>query len=108
MGSLLAARVNPSPEFHITGLDYAGPTIIRHGGRRSQVLTKAYVVLIVCFGTRAIQLELVSDLTNVTLAALRRFISRRGKPIQIHSDNGTNFVGANRLLAEFLSDEGAF
>lgn len=106
MDSLPAARVNPSPAFHITGLDYAGPILIKHGGRRSRVLTKAYVSLFICFSTRAIHLELVSDLTSVTfLAALRRFISRRGKPTQIHSDNGTNFVGANRILGEFLSDD---
>ncbi|CAI6366874.1 unnamed protein product [Macrosiphum euphorbiae] len=105
MGSLPAARVNPSPAFHVTGLDYAGPISIRHGGTRSRVLTKAYVALFVCFSTRAIHLELVSDLTSVTfLAALRRFISRRGRPIQIHSDNGTNFIGANRLLGEFLNN----
>lgn len=103
MGSLPAARVNPSPAFYVTGLDYAGPISIRHGGTRSKVLTKAYVALFVCFSTRAIHLELVSDLTSVTfLAALRRFISRRGRPIQIHSDNGTNFIGANRILGEFL------
>ncbi|CAI6376545.1 unnamed protein product [Macrosiphum euphorbiae] len=105
MGSLPAARVNPSPAFHVTGLDYAGPISIRHGGTRSRVLTKAYVALFVCFSTRAIHLELVSDLTSLTfLAALRRFISRRGRPIQIHSDNGTNFIGANRLLGEFLNN----
>jgi len=106
MGSLPAARVNPSPAFYVTGLDYAGPIVIRHGGARSRVLTKAYVALFVCFSTRAIHLELVSDLTSVAfLAALRRFISRRGKPMQIHSDNGTNFVGANRLLGKFLNNE---
>lgn len=105
MGSLPAARVNPSPAFHVTGLDYAGPIAIRHGGARSRVLTKAYVALFVCFSTRAIHLDLVSDLTSVSfLAALRRFISRRGKPIQIHSDNGTNFIGANRILGEFLNN----
>jgi hypothetical protein len=38
------------------------------------------------------------------LNCLTRFISRRGKPEVIHSDNGTNFVGANRELAEELQN----
>ncbi|GFY22047.1 integrase catalytic domain-containing protein [Trichonephila clavipes] len=37
---------------------------------------------------KAIHLELVSDLTTETfLAALKRFVPRRGRPIEIHSDN---------------------
>jgi hypothetical protein len=48
---------------------------------------------------KAIHLELVGDLTTVSfLAALERFISRRGKPQLMLSDNGTNFVGARSEL----------
>jgi len=36
--------------------------------------------------------------TSALLAALRRFWSRRGISKTIYSDNGTNFVGANRQL----------
>ncbi|XP_070850488.1 uncharacterized protein [Drosophila suzukii] len=51
--------------------------------------------------TSAIHLELVTDLTTETfLAALRRFISLRGKCSKIYSDNGTNFIGAKRSLNE--------
>ncbi|XP_008178311.1 uncharacterized protein LOC103307788 [Acyrthosiphon pisum] len=57
-GNLPDARVNPSPAFHVTGLDYAGPISIRHGGTRSRVNTKAYVAFFVCFSTHAIHLEL--------------------------------------------------
>lgn len=48
-------------------------------------------------------LELTTDLSTETfLSALRRFISRRERftPSQIWSDNGTNFVGAQRQLME--------
>ncbi|GFX02222.1 integrase catalytic domain-containing protein [Trichonephila clavipes] len=34
------------------------------------------------------------------LAALRRFIARRGHPSEIHSDNSTNFIGANNYLKQ--------
>ncbi|UYV66799.1 hypothetical protein LAZ67_4002882 [Cordylochernes scorpioides] len=51
--------------------------------------------------SRAIHIEVVSDLSSAAfLAALKRFISRRGKPSDIFSDNRTNFRGANNILRE--------
>ncbi|UYV83333.1 hypothetical protein LAZ67_23000609 [Cordylochernes scorpioides] len=62
---------------------------------------KFYIALFVCFATKAIHLELVSDLsTGSFIAALRRFTSRRGTPSDIYSDNGTNFKGAAKFLNE--------
>ena len=55
----------------------------------------------VSLSVKVVHLELVSDLTSEAfIATLRRFISRRGKPSLIWSDNGTNFVGASRELQE--------
>jgi hypothetical protein len=46
-------------------------------------------------------LEPVTELSSVAfLVALRRFVSRRGVPTDVHSDNGTNFVGAEKELRE--------
>ena len=46
-------------------------------------------------------IELVSDLTTEAfLAALKRFLARRGKAKHIYSDNGRTFVSANRGLRE--------
>jgi hypothetical protein len=51
--------------------------------------------------TKVIHLELVTDLTSATfIACLQRFISRRGRPQKMHSDNGTNFIGAKSDLQE--------
>lgn len=67
--------------------------------------TKGYIVLFICVSTKAIHLELVSDLSISTfLAALRGMIARRGAPWHLYSDNGTNFVGANRMLQESYHD----
>ncbi|XP_064556716.1 uncharacterized protein LOC135441151 [Drosophila montana] len=53
------------------------------------------MAVFVCFATKAVHLELVKDLSTASfLNALKRFISTRGKPSQIWSDNATNFVGA--------------
>ncbi|CAI6345782.1 unnamed protein product [Macrosiphum euphorbiae] len=103
MGSLPVSRANPSSIFHVCGVDYAGPFQVRFGSRRSKHIYKSYVALFVCFTTKAIHLEWVDDLTTESfLAALRIFIARRGCPLQIHSDNGRNFVGAAAQLKNFL------
>lgn len=53
--------------------------------------------------TRAIHLELVSSLsTEDFLIALSRFMSRRAQRENLHSDNGTNFVGAERTLKAYF------
>lgn len=39
--------------------------------------------------------------SGALIAALKRFISRRGKCSRIHSDNGSNLVRANKDLKEF-------
>ncbi|XP_070066946.1 uncharacterized protein [Drosophila virilis] len=59
------------------------------------------MAVFVCFATKAVHLELVKDLsTAFFLNALKRFISTRGRPSQIWSDNATNFVGAKNELVD--------
>lgn len=99
MAALPKYRVQQIKPFAITGEDYAGPiTLKSHVGRKSSSKL-AYICLFVCTNTKAVHLELSSDLSTETfLLALTRFTSRRGPVNEIHSDNGTNFVGASRLL----------
>jgi len=101
MGQLPATRVTPTPPFTITGIDYAGPFTLKRGHTRKPVLVKAYLALFVCLATKAVHIEIVSDLTTEAfLASLKRFISRRGLPSEIHTDNGTNFQGARNDLSD--------
>ncbi|XP_029160341.1 uncharacterized protein LOC114932346 [Nylanderia fulva] len=52
---------------------------------------------------RAIHLEVVSDYSSEAfIAALRRFVSRRGLCTDVYSDCGTTFVGADRTLRELF------
>ncbi|XP_058828387.1 uncharacterized protein LOC131688231 [Topomyia yanbarensis] len=98
MGNLPSARVVPSPPFAVTGVDFAGPFWVKQGSRRP-TLVKAYIAVYVCMATKAVHLEAVSDLsTDAFLASLRRFISRRGCIQELHSDNATNFKGANHEM----------
>ncbi|XP_052855787.1 uncharacterized protein LOC128264391 [Drosophila gunungcola] len=108
MGSLLADRVQPNPAFHTTGVDYCGP-FYHKSEVRNKAPHKCYIAVFVCFSTKAAHLEVVQNLTTDSfIASLRRFISLRGSPRTIWSDNATNFVGAKRELAElkelFLSE----
>lgn len=102
MAPLPKNRVQCSRPFTITGVDFAGPIMIRSGIRRVSA-AKAWIAVFVCFSTRAIHLEAVEDLTSAAfIACLRRFMSRRGKCKRIYSDNGTNFIGAQKELAGYL------
>ncbi|XP_039292957.1 uncharacterized protein LOC120353413 isoform X3 [Nilaparvata lugens] len=101
MGQLPSVRVNIDFPFMNVGLDYAGPFSLRIGGPKSRTFGKAYFAFFICMITRAVHIEVVSELsTSVFLAALTRFISRRGIPRNIYSDNATTFVGANNDLKE--------
>jgi len=103
MAPLPRERVNVERPFARTGVDFCGPIMIRSGIRRV-VSIKCYVAVFVCFVTRAVHLELVSGLTTeVFLASLMRFMSRRGYCSHIYSDNGTNFVGANKVLHSYFT-----
>ncbi len=62
---------------------------------------KVYVFLLVCFSTKAVHIELASDLTSEAfLAILTRFVARRRVPKTILSYNSTDFVGAKNELSE--------
>jgi len=70
---------------------------------RKPVVVKAYVCVFVSLTVKAVHLEMVSDLTtDAFIATLRRFIARRGRPVQIWSDHGSNFVGADREIKDMI------
>ncbi|KAL4136141.1 hypothetical protein QTP88_007705 [Uroleucon formosanum] len=104
MGDLPRERIEPSRPFKISGIDFAGPLLIKDSLKKRASLTKGYVCIFVCFATKAVHIELVIDLsTKSFLNALNRFFDRRGKSAVIYSDNATNFVGANRYLKEIYA-----
>ncbi|XP_062557876.1 uncharacterized protein LOC134222728 [Armigeres subalbatus] len=98
MADLPPERVNPCSPFQRVGVDYCGPFQIAYPQRRSRPV-KIFIAVYVCLVTKAVHLELASDLSaQAFIATLKRFSSRRGKPEIIMCDNGTNFVGARRQL----------
>ncbi|XP_036346483.1 uncharacterized protein LOC118755767 [Rhagoletis pomonella] len=104
MAALPPARATYSLPFHTTGIDFAGPFLVKTSLLRRASHTKAYVCVFVCFSTKAIHLELCSDLTiEAFKACFARFVGRRGLPHKIMSDNGKTFVGAQRSIHRELS-----
>ncbi|XP_074641172.1 uncharacterized protein LOC141898924 [Tubulanus polymorphus] len=85
--------------FQHCGVDYFGPMYIKRG--RSNL--KVWVCLFTCLVTRAIHLELAKSLeTDSFLLVLCNFIGRRGRPDEMFSNNGSNFIGAEKELKECL------
>ena len=96
MANLPEDRLTPDqPPFTNVGVDYFGPFEVKRG--RSTV--KRYGVMFTCLAIRAVHIEIADSLdTSSCINAIRRFISRRGQVSIMRSDNGTNFVGAEKEL----------
>lgn len=103
MGNLPFDRVNPCKPFLHTGVDYAGPILIKESLKTKTNKRKCWIVLFVCLNTRAIHLDIVTDLTSAAyIQCFKRFIGRRGACETLYSDNATTFVGASKELKEAL------
>ena len=100
MAPLPSFRVTqPSRPFTNVAVDYAGPLEIKVG--RGNKREKRYICVFSCLQTRAVHLEVASNLeTDAFLRVFTRMIGRRGRPRLIISDNGTNFVGALRAMKD--------
>ena len=100
MADLPELRTTAMAPFTCCGVDMFGTFYVKE--RRSQV--KRYAALFTCFASRAVHIEVTNELsTDSFINALRRFIARRGAARFIYSDNGTNFVGAERELREAMA-----
>lgn len=99
MGQLPAMRVTPSRPFLNAGIDYAGPIMIKTWRGRAARTYKEYLAIFVCLFSSAVHIEIVTDYTTEAfIAAYKRFTARRGICATLHSDCGTNFIGADQEL----------
>lgn len=100
MGDLPEERLTPDmPPFTYVGVDYFGPMYVKSGRKHH----KRYGCLFTCLTSRAVHLEIAHSLdTDSFICALQRFISRRGRPDKIFSDNGKNFVAGERELNDSI------
>ena len=98
MAELPKDRVTPSdPPFTYVGVDCFGPIEVKQG----RSLVKRYGCLFTCLTVRAVHIEILHSMSaDSMIDALRRFISMRGCPKEIRSDNGTNFTSADKELRD--------
>lgn len=91
--------------FTNTAVDYTGAIHVKMSSVRGCKTHKAYIAIFVCMSTKAIHIEAVTDMTaEAFIAAVRRFVSRRGTVQKMYSDNGTNFVKSNTVLQKNQED----
>jgi len=96
MANLLEDRlISDQPPFTNVGVDYFGPFEVKRG----RSIVKRYGVMFTCLAIRAVHIEIADSLdTSSCINAIRRFSSRRGQVSIMRSDNGTNFVCAEKEL----------
>lgn len=89
----LAAFCRP---FSYVGIDYFGPFLVTVGRHKE----KRWGVIFTCLTIRGIHLEVSPSLSTDSFIHCMRFRARRGNPLEVYSDNGTNFKGAQREIME--------
>ncbi|XP_058456584.1 uncharacterized protein LOC131433979 [Malaya genurostris] len=98
---VLRAKTESTRPFTYVGVDFFGPLLVKIG--RSNA--KRWIAVFTCLTVRAVHVEVAHNLsTDSCVKCIRRFVCRRGSPVEIHSDNGTNFQGADRLLREQMQE----
>ncbi|XP_055715024.1 uncharacterized protein LOC129809241 [Phlebotomus papatasi] len=106
MGQLPEHRTTFSKPFTATSVDFAGPLQMRPHLKRGGTTSKVWIAIFVCHITKAMHIELVSNLsTEAFVAAFRRFVARRSAPQHLYLDNATNFTGTSNELSRLLAQE---
>ena len=105
-------QMAPLPQFRLQktyrpftncATDYGGPFFTVQG--RGRARTKRYLCLFVCLQTHCCHLEKATSLdTGSFMNAFTRMTARRGWPKKMVSDNGSNFVAADRAIRELVAE----
>ena len=91
-------RLKPSPAWTCTSIDLFRPFKIRDVVKK-RTTVKTYGVIFNCSSNRTVHVDLAEDYsTKKFLMELRRFVSIRGHPSKLYTDNGPQLVAANEEL----------
>ncbi|CAB4040094.1 E3 ubiquitin- ligase DZIP3 [Paramuricea clavata] len=90
-------RITKDHPFTYTGVDFAGPLYVKQV--KAVAMEKVYMVIYTCAVSRAVHLDVVSDMTaEAFIRSFRRFTARRGIPREVKSNNGKTFKAASKQL----------
>ena len=96
------SRTKEGTPIEITGVDFTGALLVRNCGHESKV----YICLFTCGLSRAVHLEVVTDLsTEIFLQAFRRFVSRKSLPCLMISDNASTFESAAEEISKLFNSQ---
>lgn len=121
MANLPDVRVTQYEPFARSGVDFAGPFLIRKSAGRppssratirskkeikaATPTLKAWIPIFTCMAIRAVHLDVMVGLTTEEfMSAFARFVSRKGRCFEMFSDNGLSFVGTDTELSRVLSE----
>ena len=99
-------RMNNDFDFYATGINNFSPLFVRSiFAKDSSTLFKVWVTLYTCAGTRGVILDVVPHIDSTSsIKGFRRFVSKRGCPSVMISDNGRKFVSNETV--EFVNGVG--
>ena len=103
MAPLPQSRLIPVCPWYVTGVDLAGPYLVRNSGRGS---SKRWVMILTCLVSRSVHLEVLDNLTsNSFLLGLARFKATYPfQTAQLVSDQGTNFTHGDKVLKSAIKE----
>ena len=94
MAPLPLERVKPAPPWYNCALDLFEPYYIK-GEVNKRPRGKGYAMIFTCLLTRAVFIDIAIDYSaDAFLLVFRRFVSIRGYPSKIFSDQGSQLVAA--------------
>ena len=83
--------------------DLACPLYTKHTLGKKETHKKVWMIIFTCALSRAVHLEIMQNMSaEQFITALGRFISRRGKPNLLISDNAKTFKKSNKMLQELF------
>lgn len=88
-------RVTQSLPFTYTGVNFFGPVWVKENNKD----IKMWSCIFVCMTVRCIHLEVAESLLIESfLNCFKRFVTRRGYPQKMFSDNKTNFIACQKTI----------